>query len=288
MADLAGIPRAESGEALFLTQLDLVERVIAYVCSRHHLAAADADDFGSFVKLKFVEDDYAVLAKFQGRSSLRTYLTVVIQRLFLDFRNSAWGKWRPSAEAKRAGPLAVMLEQLLVRDGYAFEEACELLRTNHQVLENRAELERLAARLPVRVRRQFEADGTLANVPARDRSPDDAVADQDRQTTATRVSGVLKTLMSRLDARDRLVLVLRFEDGRTVAEIAGLLRLDQKPLYRRVEGLLAELRRGLEAAGIDGAAVLQMLESPAVSIEWGKEGRENGMTRPSISTGAHE
>ncbi len=288
MADLASIPRAESGEALFLTQLDLVERVIAYVCSRHHLAAADADDFGSFVKLKFVEDDYAVLAKFQGRSSLRTYLTVVIQRLFLDFRNSAWGKWRPSAEAKRAGPLAVMLEQLLVRDGYAFEEACELLRTNHQVLENRAELERLAARLPVRARRQFEGDETLANVPSPDRSPDDAVADQDRQTTATRVSGVLKTLMSRLDARDRLVLVLRFEDGRTVAEIAGLLRLDQKPLYRRVERLLAELRRGLEAAGIDGAAVLQMLESPAVSIEWGKEGRENGMTRPSISTGAHE
>jgi len=45
----------------------------------------------------------ALLAKFEGRSSLRTFLTVVIQRLFLDHRISAWGKWRPSAEARRGG-----------------------------------------------------------------------------------------------------------------------------------------------------------------------------------------
>jgi|SRR5438876_9252438 len=86
-------------EAVFLSQLDLIERVIAFVCARQHVASTDADDFSSFVKLKFVENDYALLAKFEGRSSLRTFLTVVIQRLFLDHRITAWGKWRPSATA---------------------------------------------------------------------------------------------------------------------------------------------------------------------------------------------
>ena len=289
MADRAGLPCAESGEALFLSQLDLIERVVAFVCARHHLAASEADDFGSYVKLTFVENSYAALAKFQGRSSLRTYLTVVIQRLFLDYRNRAWGKWRPSAEAKRAGHVAVLLEQFVVRDGHAFDEACELLRTNHHVTAERAELERLAARLPIRVRRRFEPEEALRHVPADDRQADDIVAERDRQATADRVSSVLKALMSRLDAQERLILTLRFEDGRTVAEIAAMLRLDQKALYRRVDRLLLELRRGLEAEGVAADAVLEMLESPAVTIDWGREGeRENGMTSPSTPTGAHD
>src|SRR5207249_8611208 len=121
-------------EAQFLSQLDLIESVIAFVCARQHLASADPDDFSSFVKLKFVENDYALLAKFEGRSSLRTFLTVVIQRLFLDHRISAWGKWRPSAEARRSGATAILLEQLMIRDGYRLEEACEMMRTNHGVV----------------------------------------------------------------------------------------------------------------------------------------------------------
>ncbi len=56
----------------------------------------------------------------------------VVQRLFLDHRNRQWGKWRPSAEAKRRGPLAILLERLVVRDGWTFEQAVETLRTNHR------------------------------------------------------------------------------------------------------------------------------------------------------------
>ena len=134
----APVPVAQTGEALFLSQLGVIERVISFVSARRHLPGAEADDFESHVKLQLIEDDYAVLRKFQGRSSLRTYLTVVIQRLFLDYRISAWGKWRPSAEAKRAGPIGIMLEQLMARDGYGFEQACELLETNHQVTASRA------------------------------------------------------------------------------------------------------------------------------------------------------
>jgi RNA polymerase sigma factor for flagellar operon FliA len=256
------------GEALFLSQLDLIERVIAYTCARQHLISADAEDFSSYVKLKFVENDYALLAKFEGRSSLRTFLTVVIQRLFLDHRISTWGKWRPSAEARRAGPIALLLEQLMVRDRYSFDQACEVLHTNHRVDATHAELEQLAGRLPIRPRRRFEAEEGLAEMPSRDRAIDDLAAERDRQVTADRVSEMVPALMARMDVQDRLILTMRFEDGCTVAEIATILRLDQKALYRRVERLLKELRGGLEAEGLDCAAVLEMLDSPAVSIEW--------------------
>jgi DNA-directed RNA polymerase specialized sigma24 family protein len=90
-------------------------RAISFVSSRHHLPGSEADDFGSHVKLKLIEHDYAILKKFEGRSNLRTYLTVVIHRLFLDYRIKAWGKWRPSAAAKRCGGVAILLERLTRR-----------------------------------------------------------------------------------------------------------------------------------------------------------------------------
>jgi len=281
----APAPPAQTGEALFVSQLDVVERVISFVSSRHHMQGADADDFASHVKLKLIEGDYAILAKFQGRSSLRTYLTVVIQRLFLDYRISAWGKWRPSAEAKRGGPIAIMLEQLMSRDGYGFEQACELLETNHQVTATRAELEAMAGKLPSRTRRRFESDDVLAQVPSPQPPVDDVIAEQERTATSARVAAALKTAMAGLDAPDRLVLALRFEDGRSVVEIASMLRLDQKGLYRRLERLLKDLRTALQAQGIESGAVMEIFDSPAVSIDWRGDTKETSAPRPSMAKG---
>lgn len=278
-------PVAPTGEALFLSQLEVIERVISFVSARHHLPGAEADDFESHVKLKIIEGDYAILKKFEGRSNLRTYLTVVIQRLFLDYRIAAWGKWRPSAEAKRAGAVAVQLEQLMGRDGYGFEEACELLETNHQVTVPRSALEAIAGRLPSRTRRRFESEEALAHV-ASDQPPlDDAIVERERMATAERVTAVLKTAMAGLEAQDRLILTLRFEDGRTVVEIASMLRIDQKGLYRRLERLLKDLRKALQAQGISAAAVMEMFGSEAVSIDWKVDTTETSGTGPSMAKG---
>ena len=48
-------------------------------------------------------DDYSILRKFKGRSSLRTDLITVVTHLYQDWRNGRWGKWRPSEDAKRRG-----------------------------------------------------------------------------------------------------------------------------------------------------------------------------------------
>ena len=279
---------APTGEALFLSQLAVIERVISFVSSRHHMPGGEADDFASHAKLRLIEDDYAILRKFQGRSSLRTYLTVVIQRLFLDYRISAWGKWRPSAEALRGGEIAVLLERLTTRDGYGFEEACELLETNHQLTVPRAALEAIAARLPGRTRRRFESDDALAQMPAVQPPIDDVIAEQERTVTAGRVAAALKAATAGLEAQDRLIIALRFDDGRTVVEIARMLKLDQKGLYRRLERVMKELRAALEAHGVDAASALEIFESPAVSLDWQDDANETSKGRPSMVKGGHE
>jgi RNA polymerase sigma factor (sigma-70 family) len=257
-------------QALFLEHLAVVESAIAYVGSKNHLSAADVEDFSSSVMLRMVEDDYAVFARFQGRVNLRTYLIIAIQRMLIDHRIRAWGRWRPSAEAKRSGSLAIRLEEMLVRDGYKLDEAYEVLKTNHGLTVTRDELEGLAGRLPVRVPLRLESDDALASVASEDREADELVKESGRQELAARVSRALQSVMSTLEQEDRVILVLRFEDGRTIAEIAATLRLEQKPLYRRVDRLLWKLREGLEAEGIDAKTMRELLESPGLTLEWSR------------------
>jgi hypothetical protein len=62
----------------------------------------------------------------------------------------------------------------------------------------------------------------------------------------------LQTAIGELPPQDRLILRLRFDEALSVAEVAKMMRLEQKPLYRRLERLLAALRRRLEADGVRG------------------------------------
>jgi RNA polymerase sigma factor for flagellar operon FliA len=255
-------------DTILVSELPTIERVVAFVASRHHLRSAEAADFASHVTMKLVENDYAILRKFEGRSSLRTYLTVVIQRLFLDYSVAKWGKWRPSAQAKRAGELGIMLERFLVRDGYSLDEAYEALLTNHRMHLDRREVERIAGLLPTRSRRQFESDAALVDR-ADGRPGADALADHNERTAlAQRVSVALKRLIAAADPQDRLILVLRYVDGCSVADIASTLSLDQKRLYRRLEQLLRDLREGLESEGIAADEALSIFDDPAVTVDW--------------------
>jgi RNA polymerase sigma factor (sigma-70 family) len=262
----AAVDGTANYEAMFVASLDVVERVIRYVCQRHKLAGPEADDFGSEVKIRLIDNDYEVFRKFQQRSSLRTYLTIVIQRIYLDYRNHVWGKWRPSAEAQRLGPIAMQLERLMRRDGLGFEEACEHLRTNEGVRATDADLAALFVRLPVRTRRAMVSDDALEALPDRTNPADDGLLSTERQAAARRILDALTTAVRALGDQDRVILRLRFQDGLAVADIARALHLDQKTLYRRFDALLRRLRVALEAAGVDREEATEIVNRKDVDI----------------------
>ena len=62
----------------YVEQLDVIYRIASSVCRRNGVQGADAEDFVSDVRLKLLQDDYAVLRKYRGASSQTTFLTVVI------------------------------------------------------------------------------------------------------------------------------------------------------------------------------------------------------------------
>lgn len=234
---------------LFLTHLPHIDKVVTHLCRRYHFRAEECQDFRSHVHLKMVEDDYAVIRKFQGRSSLKTYLTTVVVNLMKDFQNHLWGKWRPSAEAERMGPTAVLLERLLVRDGYSFEEAVQVLQVNCKVEMSWKELERMAARLPNRSPRHVEGEEGLRDIPAPTGRADDRVAGEERQKRLGAALIALEQARKALPEEDQLILKMQ-GDGFTVAQISRVLGHDQKQLYRRIQKIYKELREELERRGI--------------------------------------
>jgi len=270
-----------SSDQAYLAHRDLIERVIGYVCRRQRLSGMDAEDFASTARLHLLEDDSAVLRSFRGQSSFQTYLIVVITRCFQDWRNARWGKWRPSAEARRLGPVAIRLETLIIRDGLQFHEAAEMLRTNDGVTETVAELERLAARFPARVGRSFTTESALETAPAADSDADAGLLATRAGATAQRVVAALERALAQLAPQDRLILRLRFDDELTTAEISRSLGLDQKALYRRVERVLAGLRIALEQDGLAAADVLDALNHRGLDVaRWGDVPESPAGVRP--------
>jgi RNA polymerase sigma factor for flagellar operon FliA len=196
--------------------------------------------------IKLIEDDYAVFRLFQGRSNIKTYLTVVIKRLLLDYQDHIWGKWRPSAEAERLGRVAIELERLLVREERPFGEACQIL-WGEGVTMSEAELRDLSAKLPPRSLRRFVGEEKLQSEASRDPLPDEQFEQKEWSADWRRITAKLLRALATLPAEDQLLVRMRTEFK--VADIARLRKMEQKPLYRRLEKIYEKLRKELERLG---------------------------------------
>lgn len=153
----------------FLAHRAVIESVIRFVCQRRRLRGDDAEEFAAGVRLRLVESDCETLRKFEGRSSPQTYLTVVIQRLALDYQGARWRRWRPSAVARGAGLETVRLEQLMVRDGIPLAGALATVKAEMGAVDP-ARRSAIAARFPLRTRRQYVGEELLGAAAAE--SPD--------------------------------------------------------------------------------------------------------------------
>ena len=269
-----------SGPSELLTSnLELIERTIAYACRRYRLDENDCEEFGAIVKLKLVENDYAILRAYEARSSLATFISIVVQRMALDYRIHNWGKWHPSAEASRLGALAIDLDRLLHRDGRSLEEAFVLLSPKHQGLTSEV-LKKIADRLPERAPRRRDVEVTESVAVTRPEAVEEPLMARDRRSASERLSVLMAAIIESMPEEERLILQLRFEGGMAVSQIARALRLDQKLLYRRLDRRMRDIRTELERSGMAAGDVLDLIgrDENLIGFDFGKQ-----ISRPSIA-----
>jgi len=238
-------------EELLVRHITFIEKMAVIYCRRDGLSPDETDDFTSWAKERLIENDYAVLRKFRGESTLTTFLTMVLSRLYKDHRVARWGRWRASAEAKRRGPDAVLLETLVFRDGHSLSEAIQLLRARGQTALSDRELIQVYESLGsgVRGRPSFVGSDPLEHSAAPERA-DDAVDRDEAEAHRARMAAALRRVVDELPPEDAVIVRMRFLEGLSVAQIARVRGVEQKPLYRRLERALLQMRGALEAAGI--------------------------------------
>jgi RNA polymerase sigma factor (sigma-70 family) len=256
-------------EQMFLAHLPAIDGIARAAGRRRRLTPDETEEFRSIVRLRLIEDDYAVIREFRGSSSFRTFLTVVIARLCLDYRAATWGRWRTSSKARRLGDTAVALERLMIRDGLPLEQAARSVRTNDPDVTTER-LQHLAAQIPSRVRRIRVGEECLETYYADTPAPDAWVTMSDGR----RVTSALARALTRLDAADRRIMKLRFTDGLSVVGIARREGLEQASLYRRVERILRRLRRDIEGGGVQVSDVRTHLTGSHWSVETLEQSRD--------------
>jgi len=272
---------------LLETHTGLIDRLAAAACRRAGIGVGEIPDVQSAVKLALIENDYAILRRWEGRSSLATYLTVIIQRLIANQRERERGRWRPSAEAERLGQQAVLIEDLVGRQGRSVDEVLPLIRAADPSM-TREKVVAIADQLPRRVPRPREVtipDDEDALLPAADRADAHAL-DADLRRAAARAGALLRDTMNEWPAEDRLLVRLRFESSLSIADAARMLGVAQRPLYRRLEMLLGRLRDVLLTAGIDPATADDLVSAGSrIDIDFGLAWKNGDAHRTNELTG---
>jgi RNA polymerase sigma factor (sigma-70 family) len=247
---------------LLVENLPLIERVVRHIGRQRSLSVAEIEDLASAVKLKLIENDYAALRIFEGRSSLATFLIVVVRRIYLDQYLHEQGRWRPSVQARKLGDAAVLLEQCLHRDGLDSEDAARCVRDRYRDLDTRA-IDDLRQQLPRRPGRSLFTAAPHAS----STSGEEHLLSFERQKLAQAASRALTECLAELSPEDRLIMKLRFEDGLKLSTIATALHIDAKALYRRVGRLMHRLRERLVIRGIGPAEAAELLRSESELLD---------------------
>jgi RNA polymerase sigma factor for flagellar operon FliA len=278
-------------EQRYLESLRSIERIAAFIARKNRLSPDETAEFTQEVRVRLLDDNYAVIRKFEGRSSFNTYLHTVIHRLFHQYRVEQWGKWRPSAEAKRLGDKAITLERLITRDGYTFDEAVNVLTTPGGSEYTLPELEAVYLRLPHRAPRTMFVSGDVSpDAASVDAEADDRVETADREKSARTAATAIDGLMESMNPEDRLMLKLRFWDALKVPDIARRLQVEQKKVYKRLDRLYGVMRMALERAGIGREEVGTLLSRGDQEIHFDLLGKTGELRhfRPSQKSGGDD
>ncbi len=251
-------------QRLLLEHLDLIDQIVRKTSRHRHLLAAEREDFAGFVHIRLIENNYAILRKFQGRSSWFTYLTAVIERMGFDFCAEMWGRWRPSAMAERLGPVAVLLERLVTRDGHTVEEAIALVQQQDLELTE-TELRGTWEQLPARIRTIEVGEDAAATLSGYD-SSEALVEDADRRRRVERLNHGLRSAFAQLAAQDRVTIALHFDHKLSIAKIATLTGSSVPTLHRRLKKSFQQIEAMLVGGGFDRREIRELIGHPSIAL----------------------
>lgn len=200
-------------------------------------------------------NDFAFIRRFDQRARFTTYLTTLISRQAVEMVRRRRGRSRARQRAESLGQLGIRLFEKIFSQGLRVPEALrEMLREN-QPAASEQRLAQMAEHIvgrggmsPIIISMGDlpEPADTFAS------SPETLFLERERNE---RILAAVSLLHRNLTGTEKILLRLRFPpDPQSppgkAAEIASLLGLSRKAVYRRLDRLLPHCRALLQQAGI--------------------------------------
>lgn len=231
-------------KSLFESNLSITDEIIKKYCYRHNVGGDEADECNSYVYEKIIDNDYQQIREFKGKSSYETYMSTVIFRILIDRMRSS-GRWRPSQKALKIGKEAVILEELVFRKKYSFEQAYNILTTNHNISIERErayeiitllQRKRLTSALPRDVELTDDVSDKKVTL------PDEAAINKETSKIKGQLDYIVTDLRNLLSNEERLLLRMRFEDNIKISEIARVLKKDRDYIDKKLKAILTKFK----------------------------------------------
>ena len=100
--------------------------------------------------------------------------------------------------------------------------------------------------------------------------------EQQRKTVA---NGLADPARDAKQKPGELIRAMGLQPGMTVADVARMMQIEQRPLYRRIEASLRTLRQALTEAGADADTITELIGSPFQSMNFDLTDVENAGVR---------
>ena len=277
-------PAAESGPSPYAEDLSLVREIIAGSKDAWHTFIQRFSPLMMAVIRRYVWDRegdearrlhadvleslyHGGLGHYAGRAALSTWLVAVTRAAVVDSVRRRLGGRRLQARLKGLEAYEREVFRLYYLEGLSFGTVLRMARDHgaqatpdRLLLALQAIEDRVPDRLVRRLRYDLHAQSVgaassrileyLDHLRTEAETGDDAQSPEYRlmESEARHLVDEVQTIVARLPDEERRLLTLRFEQGWTARRIAEELGLGgQRSVYTRIDRILRELRRGLEA-----------------------------------------
>ncbi len=260
------VKEQKSHGSLLVRHLDEVTQAISTVGRKRALSPEDRDELRSFAMEKLLEREEKVFGTLDRVICHRAYFIKVVERLWIDLTYARWGRWRPTAKARRLGETAIELDRLVRRDGLQPSVAAKMVgqvRTHRHTSTLRdLACELLAGRSKAKERAvPVPLDGLEVALPTFDNQEE-----EERRLRARELLKVLRKTLGDLSPEDRRLIRLRFMENLSGPEIARQTRLGQSEVYRRLKTILGDLAKRLKGRGLGRQRVVEAADSAGLVI----------------------
>lgn len=218
------------------------------------------------------KDDYHVLRQFKGNSQLSTYITAIIARQAVDLIRKKKGRSREKERAEKYGQTGLIIYEQVISQNRCVSDFYSQLTTQYGISAPLNELEKMADYIegkkhihpPSNLSPESNPavkDGLIMHseegedeiiIPDNRNNPENLVMEE--QQTA-KIEKAVKDILLELNGEERFLLKMRFptndkDKPGKVEQIASVLGISEKAVYKRITRLLEKCRDLLGQKGV--------------------------------------